>query len=590
MNRRRIEWHDARSELCIRFPYDERLLPVVRAFPGRRFDREERAWFCPVDAVVEVVETLHEHRFEVREDVAERYRRQGGKRELTVVSAPAGEPSGAPGAIAGRPFRASAVAAESDTWTVGRLNERAREVLRQGFPASLWVVGEITGFDRNQHRRTVHFELAEKEGEGDDATLRAAVGAVLFERDGQRIAKRLEESAEPFELRDGVEVRLRVRVDLYPARGSFQVIVEDVDPLHTLGKIAQNRARILAELDRRGLREKNVGLPWPSLPLRIGLLTSKESDAYNDFVDELRRSGYAFEITVADVRMQGPSLKSAVCGALSWFAQRAEQFDVLAIVRGGGSKTDLMWFDDLDVALAVATCPLKVVVGIGHHRDESVLDLLAHREKTPTAAAARLVAEVRAVEGRLHAASQLLLSRVRERLENSAQTLARHGEWLRRSVPVALRQERERARRALEFLPTRARRALIVHQQRLRACAGGLANQSRTSLRIAARELADRRARLSQPVLAARLESRAKLLHAHLQRVRALDASRILRRGFAIVRRADGTVVRDVETLNLDESVRVELARGSVEAAVRRLHPPPPESTDPQNSSEADRS
>jgi exodeoxyribonuclease VII large subunit len=373
MARRQIDVSEGGDELRIAFPYEPRLVDVVRSLARRRFDGLTKQWVSPADDVKEVVELLLDHGFALTAAVVALYKKSGGT-ALPGESGGDGETGGggtpdAAGGAADRPTlfdrivakpaepKAGATVAASGpaaSLTVSELNARVRRALARAFPETLWIVGELAGYDKNRHRSHVHFELVEKASEAEGGAIRSTVTAVLFERTRREVERILAQSEAPFELKDGIEVRLQVRVDLYEARGSYQLVVEAIDPVHTLGKLAQNRAAVLAELDKRGLREKNRGLPWPDVPLRVGLITSVGSDAYNDFVNELARSGFAFVLTVADARMQGAGLERGLVRAIERFGARAGEFDVLAIVRGGGARTDLLWFDNLAVALAVA--------------------------------------------------------------------------------------------------------------------------------------------------------------------------------------------------------------------------------------------
>jgi len=422
MAAKQVDVHDGGEELCVTFPYDRRLVEVMRGLPRRRFDGLTKRWLVPAEDARQVVELLVDQGFAITAAARAVYRKQGGtglpdeaesgdgangseavgeenslfarivakskERDGASVSATTGA---TPAATTSAPAAAAAAAA---SLSVSELNAKVHRALLRAFPEALWIVGEIAGFDRNRHRAHVHFELVEKSPEAEGGAIKASVSAVLFERTRREIERTLATADAPFELKDGIEVRLQVRVDLYETRGAYQLVVEQIDPVHTLGKLAQNRAAVLAELEKLGLREKNRSLPWPEVPLRVGLITSAGSDAYNDFVNELGRAGLAFDLTVVDARMQGEKLEVALVGAIAWFTARAADFDVLAIVRGGGARTDLLWFDNLAVALAVARCPIKIVSGIGHQRDVSVVDLIAHPEKTPTAAAAVIVAHV----------------------------------------------------------------------------------------------------------------------------------------------------------------------------------------------------
>jgi exodeoxyribonuclease VII large subunit len=588
---RAIDLSEQGDELIVRFGYHPTLVDVVRGISRRRFDRVAKYWVCPSEVVVEVVETLVAHGFVVSAKVRALYGERGGK-ALGAEEGGGGVPEGVDGGGASlftdraRPAAASPMASGSvaapASLTVSELNARVRRALARAFPELLWIVGEIAGFDRNRHRAHVHFQLLEKEAEVAGAAelgtngrgaIRASVDAVLFERTRRALEKKLAEGDAPFELKDGLEVRLQVRVDLYEPKGAYQLVVEDVDPIHTLGKIAQNRAAVLAELDKRGLREKNSSLPWPEVPLRVGLITSVGSDAYNDFVNELARSGFAFEITVADARMQGQGLERGLVAAIDWFNARAAEFDALAIVRGGGAKGDLMWFDNLKVALAVATSPIKVVSGIGHQRDVSVIDLIAHGEKTPTAAAAAIVARVQAFEERLSDAFARLASAVGARVADERGELTRRARELELATRSLARMERTRLRGLLGRLgpATRerlraARRAVIDARARLMAL-------GRAQARLQARALAALRTRLDPAMLAVHLERSAAKLASLEQLAQSLHPKRTLQRGFAIVRDAEGRTLRDATKIGRGGEITASLARGRLRARVESSEP-----------------
>jgi len=567
--------------VVIRFPYHPTVVDVVRGLSRRSFDRLNKCWSAPAEALVEVVDTLVPHGFAVAAPAREAYVARGGTQTLAsgLADLVAGEAAcKAPtpslfgcAAAETKPPAATAPAAPPDSWTVSALNARVSQVLRAAFPERLWVVGEIAGFERSRHRPNAFFELIEKEGEAAGGGVRAKVDVVLFAAARRAVERKLAAADAPFELKDGLEVRLAVRVELYAPRGSYQLVVEDVDPVHTLGRIAQDRAAVLAELDRRGLRTRNQELPWPLVPLRVGLITSAGSDAYNDFVNELGRSGYAFAITVADTRVQGAGLERGLTAALRRFAARADDFDVVAIVRGGGAKTDLMGFDHLQVALAVATCPLKVVAGIGHQRDVSVVDLVSHSEKTPTAAAAAIVAHVAEFEQRLVDGA----AGVREAL---VRALPAERERLRRlagEVAAGARAAGSHARERLAAARARFAPALLAGlrgaRDRVGAARDRLAQLARGQARLRASLLAKLAERFEPARLRAPLARRTARLADLELRAAALHPQATLRRGFAIVRDAGGRTVRDAAKLAAGTKVQAKLARGEFDATVERI-------------------
>jgi exodeoxyribonuclease VII large subunit len=305
----------------------------------------------------------------------------------------------------------------------------------------------------------------------------------------------------------------------------------------------------------------------------VGLITSYGSDAYNDFVSELERSGFAFEVTVHDCIMQGKELKGRILKALSYFVERASQFDVIAIIRGGGSRSDLAWFDDLQVALAVATCPLKVISGIGHTRDVSVIDLITHSEKTPTAAAAVLVVQVQQTSEYLFevwrqiregASSEVLEER--ERLGSLAGSLERA---IRSELVSAKRYLEDRKERMVSLLVTWRRRA----GERVQRGLARLVSTARAHLRLANKELSRLRSRLSLERLERVFERKEGRLLERERRCDLLNPSRLLLRGYAIVFR-EGSVLKRARDVERGDPIEVRLQDGEISAVVSsKSHP-----------------
>ncbi|MFO0981878.1 MAG: exodeoxyribonuclease VII large subunit [Planctomycetota bacterium] len=530
------------DRLKITFPYREDLVQVVRGFEGRAWDKERRAWYVPRTLASRVVEALRGHQFLIDDNVA---------------ALCDGAPSVAVRTVAPEP------AAEPQALTISQLNMQAREALVRAFPGAVWVVGEIVGFDRNRHKRNVYFELAEKDAAAEHH--RATVSAVLFEQEARLLEARWLAAQVPFTWRDGLEVRVLVRVDLWGPSGSYQVIIQDVDPVHTLGRLAMAREAVLAELARRGIQRRNAALELPPVPLRVGLITSHGSDAYNDFVNELQRSGFTFEITAHDCLMQGRDFKRSMLRALAYFAERATCFDVLAIVRGGGARTDLAWFDDLEVAIAVALAPVKVISGIGH--GVSVIDLITHSEKTPTAAAQLLVrCTAQAVE-RIERSWQEIAAQASSLLIGQRERVTRAAAGFEHSVTSALARASEslagRRRRLVGLSGLRCRHARRATVELLTRLVTG----ARACARAARRDLARSLARLAPDKLERSCE-RAALRLAELDRRRQLlDPVRLLARGYAMVFRR-GTIVTRAAQVEPGDELAVRMQDGELTTSV----------------------
>jgi exodeoxyribonuclease VII large subunit len=430
---------------------------------------------------------------------------------------------------------------------VSALNALVRDGLRQLFPEAFWVVGEIVDFDKSAGRQHRFFQLVEK-ARGESRPL-AAVEVALFASAAERLLPALERHEPPLVLRDGLEIRVLVRIDLWSATGRYQIVVQDIDPSFTLGKLALTREQILRELAQQGLHQKNRQLGFPVPSLRIGVLTSPDADGWNDFLRHVQEARVGLDITLFPIKVQGLDLKPLLLAGLRWFADRAEQFDVLCIMRGGGSRTDLAWFDDRDVAFAVARHPLKVVVGIGHQRDQSVLDAIAHSEKTPTAVAELLVRGVQDARADGLGRSRRLHDAVAEHLAREREGLDRLSRGIQRAAAMRLLTARRDVALAGGAIATAARLALQRSGERLRRHVADLTHAT-------TRTFDRQRARLEQQATRARL----------------LDPARVLARGFTIVRDAAGKVLPAVARLTKDQRIRLQWRDGHADAHVDDIH------------------
>ncbi len=450
---RLLERDPGGGEIRIHFRYDPDLVSVVRSLPGRKWNAEGRYWSVPPANLAEAARRLLPLGFVLSEELAQ-----------ALESEPGGT---------GFADRDPAATDESEprdppTWTVSQLNEQVRSALLDAFPLPFWISGEVLGYDRNAHKKHVYFQLAEKSPDAGERP-RAVVTAVLFAGARDAIERRLAAATERIALADGVQVRVLARVDLYPATGSYQVIIEDIDPEFTLGELARRRERILAELERLGLRERNLGLGFPRPCLAVGLITSYQSDAYNDVINELTRSGYSFRVDALDIHVQGREMEAELLAALAWFERHAARYDVLVIVRGGGARTELMDFDTLPIALAVAKHPLKVVIGIGHHRDRGVLDFIAHSEKTPTAAARHLVTLAETEAAHVARTAERIAALATRAVEGARAQLERTALLVRRSLELALERRRFQVETRRERLLRGALDAVTAARERLGA-------------------------------------------------------------------------------------------------------------------------
>jgi len=382
---------------------------------------------------------------------------------------------------------------ETHTWSVGDLCAAIRDTFSAVFPEEIWLEGEIVGLNVASSGH-VYFDVIEPDSEGSRVD---KMSVALWKGRRQGVESVLAR-AEAGPLVDGIRVRIRGELSFYAPQGRVQLLMTAIDPHHTLGQLAVDRERVLKSLSMAGLLDANSALKVPLVPLHVGLITSDGSAAYNDFVNEISLSPYPFRISLVHSAVQGAEAESGLIAAIETLGD--VDVDVIAVVRGGGARTDLMAFDLESVATAVANSTRPVLSGIGHEIDRSVVDEVAHTAfKTPTACAAALVQTVAAFD---------------QNLDLSA----------RRIVNMAVTSH-DRASEAISYsvraIGDRARRTLDIREERLAALSSRLSDLGLMSI-----------GRNSQ-----RLDRISDLL-------RALHPDRILARGFSITRDRDGEIVR----------------------------------------------
>lgn len=257
------------------------------------------------------------------------------------------------------------------------------DVLAEAMLPTYWVRAEISSISDRTH---CYMELVEK---AETGMLSAKVRATCWQSTWRVLAARfLQETGQ--RLTAGMQVLLEVEVSMHPVYG-LSLNVVDIDPAFTLGDLARKRQETIARLDAEGLIGLQQGLILPTLIRRVAVISSDVAAGYQDFVDQLHGAGFAITTALYPAVMQGETAAASILSALEAVASVAEEYDAVAVIRGGGSTTDLGCFDDYLLCRAAALFPLPILSGVGHTRDVSVLDLVCHSAlKTPTAVAAFL--------------------------------------------------------------------------------------------------------------------------------------------------------------------------------------------------------
>ena len=408
--------------------------------------------------------------------------------------------------------------------TVGRLGQLLKEGLSALFPGDLWVEGQVSGFHdaRSGH---AYFDLVEPSDEPGRAVA-AKLSVALFKQARGRVDRTLSEAG-GLALSNDMQVRIRARIDFYPPSGRLQLIMQGIDPGFTLGRLAVERERLLHALADEGLLRANRANPIPVPPLRVGLVTSVGSAAHADFNEELSCSGFPFTILERDARVQGEGSAIDLAEALHMVATHRP--DVIALVRGGGSATDLAAFDAEVLARTIASLDVAVVTGIGHEVDRAVADEVAHSAfKTPTACAAAIVGQVTAFADAFTDLQESIAQRAGASTARAADLLDDLAHRTATSATAVLDRRTDR----LDDLVGRLRRSPT-----------------------------------------ATLERQVERLAGITDNLRALDPARILARGWSITRLADGTLVRSVTDTATGDTLVTHVAGGTVTSTVDGTEP-----------------
>ena len=345
--------------------------------------------------------------------------------------------------------------------SLGALLTQVRAALQHRFADSYWVVAEVADMTRpRQQGGHCYLTLTEPAAGAEALGFTAQARATLWGSRYQQIAPAFTEATGQ-ELRPGLRLLLRVKITFHEQYG-FSLDVLALDPSYTMGELARQRLATLRKLAEKDLLERQQELTLPLGPQRLAVISSPTAAGFQDFVRQLEEAPYDFALTLFPALMQGEDAPASIRTALDAIRPRRGQFDIVILIRGGGSKTDLLAFDEYGLAAAVASFPLPVLTGIGHERDEAVVDLVAHRAlKTPTAVAAFLVERL----ARLEALVLELAERVADR---SRQHLAQHHARLQRLADHSREAARQQLRHAQATLGQRSRQATQAPRQHLR--------------------------------------------------------------------------------------------------------------------------
>jgi exodeoxyribonuclease VII large subunit len=351
-----------------------------------------------------------------------------------------------------------------------------------------------------------------------------------------------------------MKVLLKVYAQFHEAYG-FSWIVTDIDPTYTLGDMARKRQEIIRQLKEEGIFDLQKELQLPLFCQRIAVISSETAAGYGDFCNQLADNpyGFQFQTQLFPAIMQGDGVEQSIINALEQIFTRSEEcgvrsensFDAVVIIRGGGATSDMSGFDTLALAENVANFPIPIITGIGHDRDESILDMVSHtRVKTPTAAAALLIDHLKAVVDALDDAQDRLIHYCNSRLYTLNAQLTTLSEALPRLFSIVKTRHEARIETLHSRLVAAVRQGIITNQSKI--------NTIEERLPI----LTDRRLMTEK--------HRLQLIE---EKAKSLDPTLLLKRGYSMTMK-DGKIIRDAATLHPGDEIETRLANGTVRSTV----------------------
>ena len=405
-------------------------------------------------------------------------------------------------------------------FSLQQLNLLVRDAINSCLSGVYWLETEIAQI--NENRGHCYLEFMQKEQGYNTPVARAQ--AKCWRNTWGSIKPYFEHTTGQT-LKAGMKVLVLVHPDFHEAFG-FSWIVDDIDPRFTLGDMARRRQEIIKILKEEGVFDLNRELPLPLFTQRIAVISSSTAAGYGDFSRQLSENTYGFRFTTTlfEATMQGEGVENSIIAALNAINDDIESYDCVVIIRGGGATSDMSGFDSLALAENVANFPIPIITGIGHDRDECILDMVSHtRVKTPTAAAAFLIERLATVSDRIDSAAERIASYVQQRMTAEKNRLTRASE----RIPILFSLVKTKQDSKLERL-----NQAMLHSIRLK------------------------------------LDKQGMALDMLSQRVSSLDPALLLKRGYSITTLADGHALRSPSQVKPGDVITTRLASGSVTSII----------------------
>ena len=430
---------------------------------------------------------------------------------------------------------------ENQPLSLFELNALVRKSVKLCLSDEYWVQAELSDV-RTNYSGHCYLEFVQKDPRGN-ALVAKARGMIwsniyvmlkpYFEREtGQTFTS-------------GIKVLVKVTVDFHELYG-YSLTVVDIDPAYTLGDMARRRKEIIRRLEEEGVLTLNKELEMPLLPQRVAVISSATAAGYGDFCNQLLNNsdGLVFYPHLFAAVMQGDKVEASVIAALNAIYKEVDRWDVVVIIRGGGATSDLSGFDTYDLAANCAQFPLPIITGIGHERDDTVIDMVSHtRVKTPTAAA------------------EFLINRMRE----TASDLERYISYFHQTIPERIAHSKERLEQWVARIPSRVQ--MRLQHERFRQERMAVRMNTAWQTRFLREEYRLRLEQRLATAIEARLQRERHRLQLAQSQVEAASPELLLKRGYSLTLK-DGKAVTDASALHPGDVLTTRVAKGEFKSKV----------------------
>ncbi len=455
---------------------------------------------------------------------------------------------------------------QSSPLSLLELNNQIKEVIDNHLERTYWVTGEISEIKTNISGHC-YLELIQKDEISDQivARSRATIWSTAF-----RMIKPYFETTTNHTLSNGLSILVKVSVQYHEVYG-LSLNISDIEPSFTIGELALQKQKIIQKLDEEGVLEMNKELELPFLCQKIAIISSSTAAGYQDFAEQLQNnaSNYKFYIKLFPATMQGEEAEKSIIAALDRIYKYESLFDVVVIIRGGGSKADLSCFDTYWLAYHITQFPLPVFTGIGHEQDDSVADLVAHtRFKTPTAVAAYLVDSFAEHDAEIYQFQEQIVLKSKELIESAKNNLYTNITSITRKIKELVFEKNTILQNFNYSFVTYVKQ--MIHRKELQL------NKKEINLSSASKKVSDYKSQT--------LFNYSKLLKKHIDftfltkmnvldrmndKITYLNPEKVLKRGYSISMK-NGRAIKDASSLEIEDKIETILFKGKITSVLTK--------------------